>query len=145
MSSSGAATINGWARDVSRFADDLPGASIGVVERAIEARLRADTGGDGALSHGRNLGRATTSTTVSNGEAIVVPSGSRNVWGILQGGTQAHVVRAKPGSFLATPYGPRAQVHVGRSRARHTFTEGATIGLDAAQRDVERRWAAFGS
>lgn len=62
------------------------------------------------------------------------------MWGILQGGTVAHVVRAKPGRFLATPKGPRREVHVSGSRARHTFTEGATTGLNAAERDIEQAW-----
>lgn len=142
---SGAADVRAFAADVRRFADAAPGESIAAVDEAITAQLRRDTGGDGSLSRGRKLGRATTSVRRKRGEAEVVPSGSRNVWGILQGGTSAHVVRAKRGGFLATPYGPRRQVHVSGAPARHTFTEGAATGIADAQRDMERRWAQLGS
>ena len=45
--------------DVHRFADAWPADGAKLVESAIRDRLRADTGGDGGLSHGRTLGRAT--------------------------------------------------------------------------------------
>lgn len=136
-----AADVSRFAADVRRFADRAPGDVIDVVDAAITRRLLADTGGDGALSRGRKLGRATTSVTRRSGEATVEPSGSRAVWGILQGGTSAHVITAAPGSFLATPKGPRRQVRIPATRARLTFTEGAQVGLDAAERDMARRWA----
>jgi hypothetical protein len=135
-----AADIRSWGRDVRAFADDAPGRAIELVDRAIVARLRADTGGDGALSRGRKLGRATTTTTTRKGEAIVEPSGSRAVWGILQGGTTAHVIRAAPGRFLATPKGPRRQVRIPATSARHTFTEGATRGMTDAERQLSNEW-----
>ena len=120
-----AADIRQWGRDVRTFADEAPGDVIGVVDDAIQARLRADTGGDGMFSRGRNLGRASTQTTKRKGEAQVEPSGARAVWGILQGGPVAHDVVAKRGRVLATPYGStsacarlgrRCPTHVHRGR-----------------------------
>ena len=139
----GADTIRGWARDVQRFADDWPADGITVVDRAIVDRLRADTG-DGGLSHGRNMGRATTRITKGSSEASVAADGSMRVWGILEGGTSPHVVRAARGRMLRTPYGPRAEVRVSGVRARHTFTLGADKGLDDAVRDAEAAWARVG-
>jgi hypothetical protein len=141
----GAADVRAWATAVRRFVEAAPGEAIAPVDEAITARLRRDTGGDGAFSRGRNLGRATTNVRRSNGEAEVTSAGSRAVWGILQGGTVAHVVRAAPGRYLATPSGPRRLVNVSGVSARHTFTEGAAAGIDDAERDIERRWAQLGS
>jgi hypothetical protein len=142
---SGASTIAAWARDVERFEREAPGDAIAVVDDAITARLHADTGGDGALSHGRKLGRASTEITKRPGEAQVSAGGSQAVWGILQGGTVAHTIVARPGRPMATPYGPRQRVRVGASRARHTFTEGADKGITAAQRDLEQAWTKVGA
>lgn len=139
----GADTIRGWARDVQRFADDWPAVGITVVDQAVVDRLRADTG-DGSFSHGRNMGRATTRIQKGRSEASVAADGSMRVWGILESGTSAHVVRAARGRMLRTPYGPRAQVRVSGVRARHTFTEGADRGLTGAVRDAETAWARVG-
>jgi hypothetical protein len=135
--------IRAWARDVQRFADDWPADGIAVVDEAITARLRADTG-DGGFSRGRRMGRATTRITKASGSAEVVADGSRAVWTILEDGTAAHDVVAPSGGFLRTPYGPRRRVHVSGVRARRTFTLGAETGLDAAARDAETRWARIG-
>jgi len=140
----GADTIRGWARDVQRFADDWPAAGAEVVDETITARLRADTGGDGGLSHGRGLGRATTRITKRRGEAEVSADGSMRVWGILEGGTSTHTVKARGGGFLRTPYGPRRTVTVSGVPARRTFTEAAETGLQAAARDAEAQWARIG-
>lgn len=123
-----------------QFVDKAPGDAIEVVDRAITAQLKADTGGDGALSRGRDLGRATTQTTRRKGEAEVAPSGSRAVWGILQGGTKAHTIVADKGRVLSTPKGPRPRVRIPATRGKHTFTEGADRGLDDAERELERAW-----
>lgn len=122
-----------------------PGDAIGVVDTAILTRLRADTGGDAGFSHGRNLGKASTRTTVRRGEAVVEADGSRQVWAILQGGTTAHVVKASQGRFLRTPHGPRREVRVRGVRARETFSEGADRGLEMAARELDRAWSRVGS
>jgi hypothetical protein len=136
-----AAEIRSWARDVRSFASDAPGDVIEVVDDAITARLRADTGGDGALSRGRSLGRASTRVTKRKGEALGDPAGSHGVWGILQGGTKAHTIVADRGRALLTPKGPRPKVRIPATRARHTFTEGADRGIVDAQRKLEADWA----
>lgn len=133
----------GWTRvadDVRRFDRDAPGEAIDVVDEEITRQLRADTGGDGGLSHGRNLGRATTTVTKGDGEAEVVAAGSMRVWGIIEGGTRAHTVDAGVGRVLATPYGPRRRVRVGGARGRRTFTESCARGMDLAARELERAW-----
>ena len=71
--------------------------------------------------------------------------GSRRVWGILEGGTSAHVVNARAGGFLRTPYGPRRRVKVSGAPARHTFTEAADRGLDRAAKDAEAAWSRIGA
>ena len=136
-------TIRGWADDVRRFADDWPAQGARVVDDAIRRRLIADSG-DGGLSHGRNMGRATTRITVRSGDAEVVADGSRRVWGILEGGTSPHVVRAAPGRMLRTPFGPRPSVRVSGVRARRTFTQGADDGLTRAAQDAESAWTRVG-
>ena len=136
--------IRGWADDVRRFADDWPGQAAELVDDAIRRRLNADSG-DGGLSHGRNMGRATTRITVRDGDATVDADGSRRVWGILEGGTTAHVVTAGRGRLLRTPYGPRPSVRVAGVRARHTFTIGADTGLQAAERDADSAWSRIGA
>lgn len=137
---SGAADIRGWARDVGDFVRDWPERGAERVQRSLQEQLRRDTGGDGALSRGRNLGTATLSLTAGDGEAEVSAAGSMAVWGILQGGTSAHEVRARPGRLLSTPYGPRPSVRVSGVRARRTFTEGADRGLDDAERLLLADW-----
>lgn len=141
----GAGDIRAFGDDVRRFAEAAPGDLIALVDDEIKRQLARDTGGDGALSHGRKLGRATTTVSTRNGEAEVTASGSRNVWGILQGGTSAHVVNAPRGGYLATPYGPRRSVRVSGAPARKTFTEAADRGLDDASRELQSTWSQVGS
>lgn len=137
---SGAATIRGWGRDIQQFERDAPRDAIRVVDQAVRDQLQRDTGGDGGFSHGRDLGRATTRVTSSAGEAEVEASGSMRVWGILQGGTRGHEVRAAKGKFLRTPQGPRRSVRVSGVSARETFTTAAQAGLEDAARELERAW-----
>jgi len=137
-------TIQGWGRDVRRFADDWPARGAELVDEAILARLRADSG-DGSLSHDRRGGRATTRIIKASGSADVVAAGNRGVWGILEGGTRPHTVTAAKGRTLRTPYGPRREVRVSGVRGRHTFTEGAARGLDLAAKDAEAQWARVGA
>lgn len=139
-----AANIRGWARDVGDFPERALPDAIDVVDQAITQRLRADTGGDGAFSRGRNLGRASTTVTTGAGEAVVSASGGMAVWAILQGGTSGHEVRARRGRVLATPFGPRPVVHVGGVAARRTFSEAAERGLDDAERRLTEAWARVG-
>jgi hypothetical protein len=139
----GADDIRGFGRDVRRFADDWPAHGIGVVDDAIEQRLRADSG-DGALSHDRGGGRATTRIVKGSATADVVADGNRGVWGILEGGTRPHTVTAGRGRLLRTPYGPRRSVNVSGVRGKRTFTLGAERGLEDAVRDAEAQWAKVG-
>jgi hypothetical protein len=137
----------GWSRvadDVRRFDRDAPGDAIDVVDDEITRQLRADTGGDGGLSRGRSLGRATTQVTKGKGEAEVVAAGSMRVWGIIEGGTSAHTMTAPQGHPLRTPYGPRYRARIGGSAARHTFTESCRRGLDRAADELTDAWVGLG-
>jgi len=136
----------GWARvadDVRRFERDAPGEAIDVVDDEITRQLRADTG-DGSLSHGRNLGTATTTTTSGPGEAEVIASGSMRVWGIIEGGTSAHTMVAARGRVFRTPYGPRPRVHVGGAAGKRTVTEACARGLERAADQLADTWAGLG-
>jgi hypothetical protein len=137
---SGAADIRAWGEDIQAFARDAPGDAIRVVDQAIRDQLQQDTGGDGALSHGRDLGRATTQVRARDGEAQVDAAGSLRVWAILESGTSGHEVRAPRGHFLRTPYGPRPSVRVSGVPGRETFTRAAQSGLEDAQHELERAW-----
>lgn len=141
------ANIARFAADVRTFANDCPGETIELVERAIDAQLRADTGGDGALSNARKLGRATVETTRGRGDAEASAAGARVIWSWLERGTSAHVVEAKGrgrSAVLATPYGPRKRVKVSGMRAKRTWSRGADEGMRNAERDIERRWSQIG-
>src|ERR1043165_1990059 len=98
-----AANLEAWGRDIAQFAREEPTSAIRLVDDAIRAQLRADTG-DGAFSRGRKLGRATTRINRGNDSAEVVAAGSRSIWTILEQGTGGHEVRAKKGKVLRTPY-----------------------------------------
>lgn len=138
----------GWSRvaaDVRRFDRDAPGDAIDVVDDEITRQLRADTGGDGSLSHGRGLGTASTTVTKGKGEAEVAASGSMRVWGIVERGTSAHTVDAGPGRAVRTPYGPRRRVHVGGAAGRDTFSASCGRGMDRAAKELEQAWAGVGS
>jgi hypothetical protein len=141
---SGAATVRGWARDVSRFADEWPEHGARVLADKVEQRLRSDTGGDGGFSRGRGLGRAGVEVDAGTGEAEVAAAGSMRVWAMLEHGTSGHVVRARRGRLLATPYGPRPMVTVSGMRARETWSTGVRAGMPAVQRDAEHEWARVG-
>lgn len=136
----------GWSRaaeDVRRFTRVAPGDAIDVVDEEVTRQLHADTGGDGALSHGRDLGRADTTVTKSEAEAEIAASGSMRVWGIIEGGTSAHVIDAGPGHVLRLPFGVRRRVHVGGARARRTFTESCARGMERAARQLESDWGSI--
>lgn len=139
-----AAAFERYADDLARFADDALDDSATILARAVEAELRADTG-DGMLSHGRHLGRATVEIDASAGEAEVAAAGSMAVWAIIQRGTTAHTVRAAPGKALSTPHGPRVEVHVSGAPARRTWTRGNERGLPEVQSDLERRFSRIGA
>lgn len=139
---SGAATVRGWAKDVKRFADDWPRQGGDVLKRAVDAELRGDTGGDGAMG---TLGRASVEVTARPAEADVVGAGSRAVWAILEGGTRAHTVTGKgPRGLLRTPYGPRRRVNVSGAPAKRTWSRGVERGMAAVEADAERAWGGVG-
>jgi hypothetical protein len=136
----------GWSRvaeDVRRFVRVAPGDAIDVVDEEVTRQLHADTGGDGALSHGRDLGRADTRTTKGDSKAEIWAAGSMRVWGIIEGGTSAHTIDAGPGHALKLPGGFRRRVRVNGVRARHTFTESCARGMDLAARELESDWGSI--
>lgn len=142
---SAAASIRGYASDLRQFADDEPRQGAEMLADAIEARLRADTGGDGGFSHGREMGRATVDVRASAGTADVIGAGSRAVWAILEHGTASHDVHARRGGVLSTPHGPRRSVHVSGVAARQTWTKANEATIPLVQRETERRFAQLGA
>lgn len=142
---SGAATVRGWARDIKSFADDWPRHGAVALQHELDAALRADTGGDGALSHARDLGAASVEIDASPGEADVNGAGAMAVWVMLEHGTRAHKVAAPKGRTLNTPYGPRPFVHVSGMRAKRTWTRGLDRGMPAVERDAEQAWSKVGA
>jgi hypothetical protein len=107
-----------------------------VAAAELERALAADTGGDGRL---RNLpkGPATVTVDGGNSEASVSADGAAAVWSILENGTREHVITARPGRYLLTPFGPRRMVTVSGVDARRTWTLGAARGLAEAERDAD--------
>lgn len=126
-----------WSADIKRFVDDWPTQGAEVLARSVDDALREATG-DGGFSHGTELGRASVEVEGGRTTADVVAAGSARVWGILEGGTTAHEVKAKPGKVLATPAGPRRRVRVGGVRPRRTWTRGVESGLPLVERDADR-------
>jgi len=142
--SSGAATVHQWAREIQRFADDWPAQGADVLQRAITSQLQADTGGDGGLSHARNLGRANVEVDAAAGSADINGSGSMAVWVMLEHGTRAHDVRAGRGRVLRTPFGPRTVVRVSGMAAKRTWTRGVEAGMPQVARDGDAAWSRVG-
>jgi hypothetical protein len=141
----GADVVRGWARDVRRFADDWPKQGAEVLSRDVTDRLRADTGGDGRLSHYRG-GGATVQVTSGAGTAEVAGSGAMGVWAILESGTTAHTVTGRGArGVVLSPYGPRRSVRVSGVRGKQTWSQGVDRGMDAADADAGRAWAQVGS
>jgi hypothetical protein len=139
-----AADIARWARDVEAFAREQPAELAEVIDERVTEQLRRDTGGDGALSNGRALGRATTRIDARVGEAEVRADGSIGLWRLLESGSKPHEIAAPRGRLLRTPYGPRRSVHVRGVRGRRTFSTGAQRGLTDASREMQQRWAQIG-
>lgn len=139
-----AANIRSYGRDVRRFADDQPAAGAQLLEAAIESQLRADTGGDGGFSRGRDMGRATIDVDAGRGSADVSAAGSMAVWAILERGTRGHETHARAGGVLATPYGPRRSVRVSGVGPRRTWTRANDQAMPRIVADTERRFAQLG-
>lgn len=116
------------AQRAERMEQEWPRAAAEVVERAVTAQLRSATG-DGTLSHGRQLGRATVDVDARPGQASVTAGGSMAVWAIIQRGTRGHVTDAGPGRVLATPFGPRRRVEVSGAPGKRTWTRGVAEAL----------------
>lgn len=62
---------------------DWPRDAAELVQVETEAAARADTGGDGTLSHGRKLGRATVAIRRSQ-DGAAAEAQNRRVWGVLE-------------------------------------------------------------
>jgi hypothetical protein len=142
----GADVIRGWAQDVKRFADDWPRQGGDVLARDVTAQLRADTGGDGRLSHDRRGGAADVQVTASAGQADVVGAGNMGTWAILETGTKSHTTTGRGlRGVVRTPYGPRRTVNVSGVPGRQTWSRGIDQGMGAVEADAARAWGQVGS
>jgi len=125
------------AQRAERMEREWPRDAADVLERAVTGQLRSATG-DGALSHGRDMGRATVVARGGAGKATVEAGGSMAVWAIIQSGTSGHTVRAGAGRVLRTPFGPRRQVTVSGAPGKRTWTHGVARGMPAVETSAER-------
>lgn len=115
-----------------------------MLARAVDEQLRADTGGDGALSRGKSLGRADVDVDAGRTSADVSGAGSIGLWALLEHGSRGHTVTAERGRVLATPYGPRPQVKVSGVPARRTWSKGVEAGMELVERDADKAWSKVG-
>lgn len=129
---SAAAELRAAAESVRRFGGEWVRDASGLIAESIDAQLRADTG-DGRLSNAHGYGAVDVQVTVTGDSATVRNAGDKVVWGWLEDGTNAHVVRAR-GRALRTPVGPRRSARVSGMAAKQTWTKGNDRGLDAAER-----------
>jgi hypothetical protein len=146
---SAAANYRALARRVATLPERVVRAGAEAMNREIIAELKADTGGDQALSgfgrsrRGRKTKLATT-TTISGGRALASavikasPKRARGMWTIIEEGTGERISGRKrgggglhmeiPGEGWRT--GPWS---AGRSPAKHTFTDGVRRGTRPAE------------
>jgi len=130
------AEIHAWADAARRFADEWPERGARVAALELERAVATDTGGDGRLRN-HPSGAATVSVDAGSGEATVMADGSGAVWAILEYGTSAHEIHAKPGRYLLTPMGPRRFVRVSGVAPRRTWTVGAAVAMAEAEREAD--------
>lgn len=128
MASAGGDGLRRLAQRAERMQERWPRDAATEVERVVTSALHAATG-DGALSHGRNLGRATVEVEARPGAASVTAGGSMGVWAIINRGTRAHDVVAAPGRPLSTPYGPRQRVHVAGAPGKQVWPRAVTAAM----------------
>ena len=131
------ASLRQLAARVERMADTWPREASQIVQRDAERQLRAATG-DGSLSGGRDLGRATVTVKASAGRASVAQSGSARVWAIVEGGTKPHTVKARRGKLLRTPYGPRPSVTVAGTPAKRPWSRAVTSAMPQVEASARR-------
>ena len=145
-----AADYRALAKRVATLPERVVRAGAEEMNRAIIAELRADTGGDQALSgmskgrRGRRTKLATT-TTVTSGISIASaiikasPRRARGIWAIIDEGTDERIVgrrRGGGGKHMHIPgegwrTGPWS---AGRSPAKHTWSDGVRRGTGPAER-----------
>jgi hypothetical protein len=138
--------LRATAAAARRYPADWVKASTAQVAKATRATLRADTGGDGALSNFRGGGpkarvKVTTRYGSTLSEATIEAAGAGAIWSWLEDGTGGHRIRARErGAELATPVGPRPSVHVRGRRPLHTWRRAVDPVLPRINADAERRW-----
>jgi hypothetical protein len=138
--------LRSTAAAARRYPADWVKASTAAVAKATRATLRADTGGDGALSHFRGGGpkarvKVTTRYGSTLSEASITAAGAGAIWSWLEDGTKGHRVQARErGGELATPYGPRPVVHVSGRRPMRTWRRAVDPVLPRLDADAARRW-----
>lgn len=138
-------TVSGEYRAIASRVRALPGqlsrAGAAEMDRKIRERLAADTGGDYVLSGMLKRGRArplNTRIRVSGDTATVSADPPAGQWRWLEEGTATRHMGAwhmKVGGRWRT--GPWT---ASGTRAKHTFTEGAEAGSDAAFVEMSKLW-----
>jgi hypothetical protein len=145
-----AANYRALARRVATLPERVVRAGAEAMNRQIIAELKADTGGDQALSgmgkgrRGRKTKLATT-TTVTGGVRIATaiikasPRRARGQWAIIEEGTGERISGRKRGGGGLHMHIPgegwfTGPWSAGRSPAKHTFTDGVRRGVAPAER-----------
>ena len=134
------APLHRLARDTRRFENEWPQAAGRIIEEEATRQVAAVTGGDGYLSKWRELGPAETRVDARPGDCTVTAIGQ--LWRVLENGTNAHDVEAHRQKQLATPHGPRKQVHVKGRQPMHVWSkvaDNAGPRVQQATRDVLQR------
>lgn len=101
----------------------------------IEAAARADTGGSLRLRNVKGANRLGSTVKAIGANEITVSATPGGPWALLNTGARAHTIRARPGRFLRTPFGPRRSISIPRTRGRHTWDDAVD---DVTARTTER-------
>lgn len=142
----GALTLGQFAVKMATFTAELSPAMTAATGKAalrvtssVRDVTRADSGGDMRLSgvgrRGARVGARYDVKGRANPVALVRATGPMH---LLERGAGPHMIRARRGRFLSTPYGPRRSVHHPGAPAKHTWSR----GVDAVVDDVPRIYQA---
>lgn len=127
---------------LSKAGQDLSGSSmrrvaseVGVAaKRDMDEAARAATGGDGVMSNWPRA-RLTSGFTIKGSSSLTLAPKPLGAWKVLESGAAAHVVHARKGRVLSTPFGPRPLVRIPHTRGKQAWSKGRRI---VEQRTPER-------
>jgi hypothetical protein len=132
------------AVDLRNAPAQLLAVAAGAVQQGIETQLQRDIGGDQALSGMKNS-RLIVKVDERGDSTTISAAGSLGAWGIIEGGSKAHDVKARKGrrsrALKVAGDWRTGPVHVRGSRPKHTFTRGVEAGTSRAVDLMAAEWA----